>query len=311
MRLKTIVVLIGLGLIVSGCAKKIDRESYLNLDRKLNAATMRSASNTLFLLSDAALYGVDIRAGVKKIDKVGLPENGFHEIACVEEECWIGGGYGPHGELLIYDANRRHYERVMNAQFAEVHGIVPYSDKYIVTVHGSGEVIVWDRIRKEKFRSFGNRQIEVYAVDQIAGSNLIVTGDYDGVLSIWNIESGDKIGEVKINEDNIFTVATGNNIIYCGTYKGRLYIFDKDAKMIKSYEIGYPIFTSDIYGDRYVCGLTKGFLGVVKLDKNESRISKQIDSDIIYIKFINNGNDVLLVGRAGEIRILNFEAIGL
>lgn len=179
---------------------------------------------------------------------------------------------------------------------------VSKDEKYALTVNGGSKVIVWNiksgRIHRTIHRSTASNSV-VY--DPI--KNRIAILDPFGPVEIWNVSSGNKIGEIKPDSGdrsgrNIKFFDNGRKILQW-SYGGYTKIVEaKSAKVISSINHSVPISSAELSKDESVL-VIKGKWGLAETWnlKTGKPLSRVYHGDgLLGVRYMEKGNRLLTWG---------------
>ncbi len=185
--------------------------------------------------------------------------------------------------------------------------LVRLKDKnVIVTAESSGVARVWDTDARMEIQSFrGHGDARINAVDVSRDGVLTVTGDSDGILHVWNLVTGERVAEYKLETGSISDVALdplSQKVAFASDY-GVLQVWDFERHEItlKLNRDGIPVtavgYTSD--GTRLAVGFQDKqliLLDTVSGDETVSFIGHE--SAIRSVTF--SGDDLLLLSSSSD-----------
>lgn len=305
--LKKILGIVILLVVCVSCYKEEKAIARYKVKEKVISAHFDFRREQIIMVTKRSIYIVPVANTKIKIKRIEVPYSvlppnmHLYGINCIDNKCWIGGGQmHKDGFLLRLNLDKMDIEGKYYDTMSEIYGIA-INDNNIATCHGTGEVIIWNMDTGEKVKTFGHHKTEIFAVAFSADGKKIYTGDYDG-LTLWDISTGKRIKYVSYSDNStILTIIVDkdtNRVITSSA--GTLYVHEEDSlSVVDKFALSEKrvILSCDLRDSdkKIICGMTGGYIGVINLDGTDRKVLRIHKDDVIYVKFIRDGEDVISV----------------
>lgn len=297
-------------------------ESCTEKPHPLNAVKLNHAIYSIFFIEKYEIYAIisaDRIDFLSRLDELSLSnyinfeKSDINDIFCSSRFCWIGGGIHQQGLLYKLEISNKFIEKITGSDlYAETYSIISSIDeKRIVTGHSNGEIIIWDSKQDKELLRFGDYRSEVFSLALSEDGNFLYSGKSVNGIDFWDAYTGQLIKSNKEIEGGIFIIVIidNTNSIICGGSQGVLYIIDKNKLSItkKITIANEAIISCDIRekDKNILCGLSNGYISATNMNNMRTKTYKLHKSDVIYIKYICNGDKILSASKDGAIKIWN------
>jgi WD40 repeat protein len=305
-------------LLLGGCAEKMALPETVKVGSVIDSVSSVDDTGIFAIVSAGKIELLSTRKGLQLYKKINIGDISVNNIFCSIESCWVGGGTHQEGILAKIDISEESIKRIKqhDRQYSEIYFITSsVKQGIIITGHSNGEIIAWDEKQNKELLKFGDYASEVFALAVSRDGGRLYSGKGVNGIDLWDIGTGKLIKSNKETEGSIFTIKTNKNTksIICGGSQGILYFIDDNKlSIIKKIIItDGAIFSCDVRGrdGEIVCGLSDGYISVANFNKLSSNVYKVHNDNVIYVKFIDEGDRILSVSKDGTAKIWNVTII--
>ncbi len=298
-------------LLMVACITKVKPLDTMKIKHNIISASYDPYNNRIAILTKEMVCIIPLPYLTEEYDKYRINLE-YNKIFCLKNLCWLGGGGIGKGFIKSIDIFNGNIKQLNKDKCSEIYAVIS-AENILATGHADGEIVIWDALSGNKKLKFGEYNSEIFVIEIIPESNMLYSGDGIGTIDLWNLSTGEKIKSNKRVVNSIFSLRYDRqtNTVLGGGSDGILCIFDgTDLSIDKKINLNSgAILSCDISNDsKIVCGTTGGNVVIINHNGTNQRTSKLHKSDVLYVKFINNGN-IVSVSKDGEIKIWDSECL--
>ncbi len=311
---RIIIIILVLSITMIACADRINSIYSQELGEDIVSASYTVSEDQVVVLFKQSLRILQLPdLTILKDYKIRKLE--YDNLCCLGTSCWVVGGDVTSGFIQEVDITSGKIEQLNQGWYPEVYTVAAH-DHILATGHSDGGIIVWDLVSGKILKKFGDYDIEVFSVAFSSDGNTLYTGNGLGNVSAWDVSSGEKIKSSGRIANSIFTLHYNgmSNTVACGGGDGNLCILDsKGLSVIRKVDLGHGAILSCDWratDNKIVCGLTDGYVAIVNHNGTDKQVLKIDKKDILYVKFVKQGQKLITVSKDGLIKLWEAEIMG-
>ena len=260
----------------------------------------------------------ELKLNAFKVEKVSLKQEISQDLACFNHSLRkIDSKQQELNDLLVK----------MNEKIAEIQtktknykndltmNQVIYFDNYDgknlfgnISFYSSKSSLILSKDCGKLMQSFQRNQSGIYSIQVDESSKKLITGSHDKIITIWDIETGERLKTLQDRTETILTIP--NNRLICGlSDEETIQVFDLNSyKCLNTLELESRVDCFCLISENEIaCGCRNGSILILNLDYLTKIKAFKAHEWIPYLSLLDKTKLITCSGVEGEIRIWDLE----
>jgi len=316
--IRLIILLAVLPLSGVGCLSNITPDRVWTVDEGFISASLFHDGKSLAVISNGRVRIIPLYGTGNDVRELDRTFTDGDRVLCDDDTCWVGGGVLAHGMLVSYDLSDGVAQTMHHDKLTEVYDIALSHNKQLLATVDI-EPIVWDAVSGKPLMRLSGHNTEVFAVEFSSDDRFLYSGDDQGVVIKWDLSTGENVASCNLRElagvhsasDIKYDVTTDN--VICAGYPAEIVMLDTNLSLVRTIKVAdkeaitsFDIRSSD---GEMVCGLTDGYVAVLNADGTDIKLHRLHHDHVDFVSFINDGKRIVTVGRDGDVKLWDTDAL--